>query len=150
MNKQIVIRTATKKNFIFSQSVLESSQKQSLSQKSSRHQKVKSQVICNTPIEQEKYKTDFFKQQSLFSEDSDNDLFRESASKHPKTASSLKTRSKILNQMAYLTQKMMPEYQRGMELISQAEQNGFVIRGIKFWICVQTKMTNQFKLTISS
>ncbi|CAD8082309.1 unnamed protein product [Paramecium sonneborni] len=121
LNKQVVSRTATKRNLIFSQSVLESSQKSSLLQKSSRHQKVKSQVLCNTPMGQEKYKTDILKEQSLFSEDSDNDLFRESTLKHPKTASSMKTRSKILNQMAYLTQKMMPEYQRGMQLISQAE-----------------------------
>ncbi|CAK83476.1 unnamed protein product (macronuclear) [Paramecium tetraurelia] len=121
LNKQVLSRTATKRNLLFSQSVLESSQKSSLQQKSSRHMKVKSQVLCNTPSGQEKYKTDMFKEQSLFSEDSDNDLFRESSQKPPKTASSIKPRSKILNQMAYLTQKMTPDYQRRMQLISQAE-----------------------------
>ncbi|CAD8175927.1 unnamed protein product [Paramecium pentaurelia] len=121
LNKQVVSRTAPKRNLIFSQSVLESNQKSSLQQQSSRHFKVKSQVLCNTPSAQEKFKTDLFKEQSLFSEDSDNDLFRESSLKPPKTASSFKTRSKILNQMAYLTQKMTPDYQKRMQLISQAE-----------------------------
>ncbi|CAD8100091.1 unnamed protein product [Paramecium sonneborni] len=133
-NKQLVSRTATKRNLLQSQSVLESTLKSSILQKSNFHLQIQSQVICNNnPNNEEKYisQNPYFNDLSVISHDSENDIFRDCPTykNGPKSTGSLKSRSKILNQMAYITQKMIPEFQRGIQLISQAEYKGFLQEG---------------------
>ncbi|CAD8178664.1 unnamed protein product [Paramecium pentaurelia] len=127
-NKQLVTRTTTRRNLLQSQSVLESSIKSSILQKSNFHLQLQSQVISNNNNNQnheDKYisQNPYFNDLSCISHDSENDIFRDCPTykNGPKSTGSLKSRSKILNQMAYITQKMIPEFQRGIQLISQAE-----------------------------